>query len=334
MNEPRSASGQDTGWTLCRYEKSMRSLWDDMADRSNQGTFLFRRNYMDYEAGRLDDASLLCYRKGHLEALFPANIRERTLISHGGLTYGGLLTTGSVGTESMLHLFSALNTFVREQWGIERVVYRPIPYIYSRYPADEDLYALWRMGAHITERKVSSALPLETPQPFAQLRRRGLHKAAANALCVINDERYDLFWPLLEKVLSERHYTRPVHSLDEIMLLHQRFPAEIKLFRVCGENGGTIGGTVLYISRQVVHAQYIAANDEGRQKGALDLLFHHLIHNVKWAARWFDFGNSVEEGGHRLNTGLIAQKEGFGARAVMYDTYEWNTSTNIHDKIP
>ena len=38
---------------------------------------------------------------------------------------------------------------------------------------------------------------------------------------------------------------------------------------------------------------------------------------------YFDFGTSNEEGGKVLNTSLIYQKEGFGGRGVVYDTYEW-----------
>ena len=38
---------------------------------------------------------------------------------------------------------------------------------------------------------------------------------------------------------------------------------------------------------------------------------------------YLDFGRSTEGDGSILNGGLIAQKEGFGGRAICYDTYEW-----------
>ena len=40
--------------------------------------------------------------------------------------------------------------------------------------------------------------------------------------------------------------------------------------------------------------------------------------------RYFSFGISTEQAGQYLNEGLIAQKEGFGARTVVHDFYEWN----------
>ena len=38
---------------------------------------------------------------------------------------------------------------------------------------------------------------------------------------------------------------------------------------------------------------------------------------------YFDFGTSNRPDNNDLNDSLIFQKEGFGARAVCYDTYEW-----------
>jgi len=37
---------------------------------------------------------------------------------------------------------------------------------------------------------------------------------------------------------------------------------------------------------------------------------------------FFDFGNSNEEQGRKLNVGLCRQKEGFGARAITHQYYE------------
>ena len=38
---------------------------------------------------------------------------------------------------------------------------------------------------------------------------------------------------------------------------------------------------------------------------------------------YLDFGSSTEEQGSVINAGLIAHKEGYGGRGVVYDTYEW-----------
>jgi hypothetical protein len=83
-----------------------------------------------------------------------------------------------------------------------------------------------------------------------------------------------------------------------------------------------LAGTVLYITKKVVHTQYISASPEGKAKGALDLLFDFLI-NIEYPMyEYFDFGQSTEKMGEYLNENLIFQKEGFGGRGIVYTIYE------------
>jgi hypothetical protein len=73
----------------------------------------------------------------------------------------------------------------------------------------------------------------------------------------------------------------------------------------------------------VVHTQYLAASTEGRQLDALSLLLAQLIEDTYADRRHFSFGISTEQQGQVLNAGLVAQKEYFGARAIVHDIYEW-----------
>jgi hypothetical protein len=52
-------------------------------------------------------------------------------------------------------------------------------------------------------------------------------------------------------------------------------------------------------------------------------LFQDLIKIRYKDLDYFDFGTSNEEGGKVLNASIIYQKECFGGRGVVYDTYEW-----------
>lgn len=84
-----------------------------------------------------------------------------------------------------------------------------------------------------------------------------------------------------------------------------------------------LGGSLLYITKQVVHTQYISASVEGKELGALDLLFDYLINKEYTSYPYFDFGQSTESMGTVLNESLIFQKEGFGGRGMCYDIYEY-----------
>ena len=157
---------------------------------------------------------------------------------------------------------------------------------------------------------------------FTESRLSGLRKARRCGLMVKESTDFDTFWQILNDNLTAKYGVRPVHSAAELELLHGRFPDQIKLYFVF-EDEVPLGGTVLFLTPQVLHTQYISATPEGKTCGAIDLLFDHLINQVYVDYRFIDFGKSTSSDSADLNENLIFQKEGFGARAVCYDTYEW-----------
>lgn len=308
-------------WHIARYSAEDKACWDSFVHRSKNGTFLLLRDYMDYHADRFDDCSLLIYHNRKLTALLPGNLTGHSFHSHQGLTYGGMILSPAVTLQQVESALGRAVDYLRDTCRVQSVLYRAIPHIYHRYPAEEDLYALTRRGATLVARSASAVVVPDCCLPFRKLRLRQLKKAQEHSLSVTEDDNFTAFWPILEANLRDRHQVLPVHSLEEIVRLHRRFPRQISLFRVCSGTE-TVGGCVMYETDPVAHVQYIAASPRGKQCGALDLLFHRLIHHRYARKPYFDFGISTEQGGQVLNEGLLFQKEGFGARAIMYDVYE------------
>src|SRR5205809_5827151 len=89
-----SASGQIRPmYDVRAYTPLDRNIWDRFVETSKNGTFLFLRDYMDYHAELFEDASVLVTNRiGAVVALFPANRLGTQLVSHGGLSYGGMIT--------------------------------------------------------------------------------------------------------------------------------------------------------------------------------------------------------------------------------------------------
>ena len=313
-----------------QYTQKQAQEWNDFIEQSRQGTFLFNRSYMDYHADRFQDASLMIYQKRQLYALLPANCLGDTLYSHQGLTYGGLITKKQATTAEICEVFIRINEYLYHS-GVQRVIYKPTPWIYHCYPAEEDLYALtYICHAQLTSRDISSTIPLDSLMTFGKDRRRGVRKATRAGVTVRESKDLATFWDILDKNLTNKYATHPVHSLEELTLLHSRFPNSIRLFMAFNDKGIAIGGTIIYEMPQVVHTQYISASPEGKRLGAIDLLFDYILNDV-YANRkgFFDFGKSTEEEGKILNTTLIFQKEGFGGRGVCYDCYTWETRSVI-----
>ncbi|MCI7314088.1 MAG: GNAT family N-acetyltransferase [Prevotella sp.] len=305
-----------------RYRREDKELWNSFVSKARNATFLFDRNYMDYHADRFDDNSFMFYHKGKLKAVLPANVAGDTLYSHQGLTYGGLLLDKKATVEDVLECFDSLNSWLREN-GISKVVYKALPWIYQQYPSEEDLYALtWKCKAQLISRNIASTIVIDNKLKFAESRKSGIRKALSLNIEVGESNDVDGFWHVLEANLGNRYNAKPVHTASEMKLLMSRFPNNIKLY-VAKMNGEIVGGTLIYVTPQVVHTQYISASVEGKKHGALDLLFDYIINKVYANCRYFDFGKSTEQGGAYLNEPLIFQKEGFGGRGVCYDWYQW-----------
>lgn len=303
-----------------RYELHRKSIWDEFITHSKNGVFLFYRDYMEYHSDHFTDHSLLFFDNDRLIAVMPANIVDDRLISHGGLTFGGIISDNRMKISIMLQVFESLREHAASL-GVKHVIYKAIPHIYHRIPAEEDLYALFVHNARLFRRDVSSTILLSTKPKFSKGRRGCIKKGQTRGLTVRRSDDFDTFMAIDEAHLLRKHGKRPAHTAAEIRLLADRFPENIKLF--ASYDGETmLGGVIIYESTQVAHAQYIAATDEGKEIGALDIILGYLINTYYQAKKHFDFGISTDRKGQYLDIGLVSNKESFGARTTVYDFYE------------
>ena len=276
---------------------------------------------MEYHADRFVDNSLMFFdERDRLLGLMPASLHGDTVISHGGLTYGGMVTNEDMKTATMLHIFTALLGHLTEA-GQAKLVYKPIPHIFHSIPAEEDLYALFVNHARLYRRDASSAIYLPERMKLAKGKREGIKKALRNNLSVRESSDFRTFFAIGQKVMRERHNLEPVHTSAEMALLWGHFPHNIRLHAsFAGDH--MLAGALTYIYGQSVHVQYMYNSDEGLEVGALDIVLEQLINQVYAALRYFSFGVSTEDNGRYLNQGLIHQKEMFGARSIVHDFYE------------
>lgn len=306
-----------------RYTPKQADEWNRFVAESKNGTFLFDRRYMDYHADRFEDFSLMVYRRGRLYALLPGNVAGDCFFSHQGLTYGGLVMDYHATAADVVQVFRCINDALRGE-GLKSVVYKPTPWIYHQQPSEEDLYAIFEVcGARLSARSLSSTITNQHLNRWYRIRETGARHAKALGLSIEETNDWQEFWQILSHNLKQRYGLSPVHTVDEMLLLNQRFPQNIRLV-VAKENNVVVGGTVLYLTPRVVHSQYIAASERGKTIHALDLLFQTVIRNALEHHAFFDFGISTEEHGTYLNEQLIYQKEGFGGRGICYDWYEWD----------
>jgi hypothetical protein len=307
------------GIEIKQYTPEHKSKWDRYVTTAKNGHFFFQRTYMEYHRERFFDFSLMFYSHGRLVAVFPANVASQTVYSHQGLTYGGVLCDDAMTTPLMLAIFQALLSFLRQE-GMTRLIYKVMPYIYFQQPAEEDRYALFANGAKLVRRDVSSVLDLLKRRKYTKGKKENIAKAKKAGLEVKRSADYVQFMGILRDVLQSRHCAKATHSTEEIAFLAGVFSENIKLF--CAfKNDHMLAGALLFENDNVIHAQYLANSDAGREIGALDLIIDHLIETCGHK-QYLSFGISNEDEGRRLNLGLLSSKEAFGASTVVHDLYE------------
>lgn len=319
-----STTSRISSFRIQRYNPEFEHRWNEFVANSRNATFLFNRAYMDYHADRFCDCSWLAYKNDTLIAILPANLTsDGVLHSHGGLTYGGwILPPAHLDGYDLLCIFTEACRVWKEE-NIKILDYKTLPYFYASRPSQEDEYALFRLGATLTECNISATIDLKNPGRPNQLQRRHLAKASKLPIEIVETRDIDAFMRLLADCLRDRHNIEPVHTSGEMRLLAGRFPDKIR-FHAVMLDGEMHAAVCIYDTGLTAHAQYIATTAKGRELNLLTPLFHKLINEIYASRNYFDFGISTEDHGRYLNEGLLRQKYSYGATATLYRRYQLN----------
>lgn len=310
------------------YTEKYAELWDNFIGESPMATFLHTRRYLSYHKDKFNDMSLLIKDdKSRVIGLFLAAINPnnpKEIISHPGITYGGILHKGGLRGEKMIQAFQAIGQYYATN-GFDTLRYKAIPNIYHQIPSSDDLYALFRLGAKRYRCDISCTIDLSKRLKPAERRQRGLKKALKNGVQINEGIEFAAeFWSVLGNNLDRKYEARPVHTTTEIVHLHSLFPHQIE-FVVGFHNSQVVAGVVLFYTPNVLHTQYIASNILGQEVCALDAIFEYCIDKAKTkGVRYFNFGISTENDGQYLNTGLYQFKVEFGGGGIIHEFYEIN----------
>jgi len=312
-------------YSIKLYDTTHFKQWNDFVAQSKNGTFLFHRDFMEYHADRFTDYSLLIFNGNRLVALLPANRAGNVLYSHQGLTYGGLVLGSKIKLADVIHILKYVLHYLNQN-NIEVLSSKSIPHIYHKVPAEEMEYALFAAGAKLIRRDSLSVYDRQAGVSFSKDRKQCIRRGENNNLVIVEEPDFELFWnEILIPNLQLKHEAAPVHTLDEIVLLHKKFPNNIRHFNVYHDNK-IVAGTTIFVTDTVAHPQYISGNKDKNQLGSLDYLYAHLINTVFTDKNYFDFGPSNEQQGLKLKEGIAFWKESFGARTVTQDFYEVPTA--------
>lgn len=316
------------------YSDKYHDQWDDLVDQSPVATPLHSWKFLSYHEHRFIDQSLLIFDKKQLVAVFPlaqSPDNDREVVSHPGASYSGIVHDGRLKGNQFVEVLAVICRYLSKQ-GYNNLVYKSLPSIYRDCSCEDDRYALFRLNAECFRVDLSATIDLKKKISLSKRRSRALKTSQKNNIVFANDWKYiDTYWDMLTENLLNKHAVKPVHTVQEIKLLQQRFPQQIQL-RCALNHGDMVAGVVLFLFKGVAHAQYIASSEKGKTMNALDALFNQVISEChSEGMNYFDFGISSEQQGRKLNDGLYQFKSGFGASGTCHQFFRINLSDFRND---
>lgn len=306
------------------YDPKMADEWDDYVWQSNGGTLFHTRHFLSYHPkDRFKDHSLIFYKSGRRAAQMPAvdieYVGKKTLFSHRGASYGGLIYKDQLGIREAFDYVQALIAYAKEN-GFQAIDLTPPPYCYYDYPNDYLEFALVQNGFVYRKREISSVITLNFPasdilSTFKESSRRAVRKARKMGVVVRESDDYARFYEILKKNLRLRHNVTPTHTLNELIKIRDLYPDRVRLFAAFHEQD-MIAGVVMFDCNPLVTLAFYISHDESfQQYRGVNVLFHEIVAwSIQRGFRSLDFGIfTVDED---PNWGLARFKESFGAQGI------------------
>lgn len=318
------------------YTPADEAVWDRFVmEESGNGTFLQTRRFLNYHpADRFEDASLVIENdRGALVAAVPAAVRQqngkRVFASHPGSTYGGPVVRSSYCTaERLLPLCGALDAYLAGRY--DRAELKITPELFCTVPGDLLEYALYYYG-FVQYIELNSFVPTAgktAEELFAQMdrnKKRNVKKCIVHGTEFVplhSDEEVARFHELLTINLA-KYDLKPIHSVPDLLdFKNSRLCDEVRFYGVRAGGMLVAAGMLFYFKQtNVLHAQNLSADLAITEYSPVSYLYYNVIlEAARLGCKCLSWGISTEEHGHKLNMGLIENKEGYGSQFAVNRT--------------
>ncbi|MEM9678792.1 MAG: GNAT family N-acetyltransferase [Bacteroidota bacterium] len=278
---------------------------------------------MEYHSDRFKDMSLLIFKDEELVGILPANKVENVVYSHQGLTYGGPILSDNLSLSEIENILNTLNHYLKSE-NISTLKLKGLPKFYGNDQYHKLAEYLQKSADEIY--RSDKVLAIDYSQPFTIHKTKLKHyrKNQDKEFVIREVDDLSTFWNVvLIPRLQEKHKVKPVHTLEEIMLLKSRFPDNIRQFNIYLEDE-VLAGITIFDKGKVVKSQYGATTQRGEKERALEFLFLELIYKYKDEGKhFFSMGTVTEDNELGYNKGLLKQKEELGCTEYSQDFYSF-----------
>ena len=305
---------------IVKYQENKHKLlWDEYVQSANNGTIFHLRKFLSYHKDRnFEDASFIFYENDKIVALFTAAITNKCLYSHPGASFGGFVSN-KLSFKASQEIIMLLKKYADEN-KIKEITIIPPPFIYYKNYNEVMEYSLYINNFRIIEYYISSFVKLSTnPIELIHSRKKRYIKKLNNEFKFNFSNDIDAFYPILLNN-KNRHGAKPTHSREELKILMEKFPEQIKLL-LSYKGDEVVGGSLIFITNQnscILFYNMINYNYQELQIASLQ-----IYETLKWAYEnkipFLDNGVSQLYENNKIipHNSLINFKEQFGAQAMI-----------------
>lgn len=304
-------------FTIVPFRLEDSEYWDSNIQDSCNYTFMGTRKFLSYHKLRFEDRSLSVFCDEAWVASLPAAVDPKdstAIISYPGATFGGLYFNKSLRSGDHSAVIKQIINYYKDM-GYRKLTLRPVPTFYRNTPIEDDYYALSANGAQIDFCRPTCTIPLQTwgNLSVTKGRKSTKNKASAAGVEVLSGWHWlDGFWKTLEDNLMDLHQATPVHTLEEMKLLVDRFKDSMSLY-VGVKDSRVLAGALCFVHQRVIHTQYMSNTPQGREYSVLDAVIHHAVKKASQDGfSYFDFGTSQKSDGS-IDEALYFYKQSFAA---------------------
>lgn len=308
---------------VIKYNSEYKAEWDAFVRLSDNFSFLFYRDYIEYHSDRFTDLSLMLCEKGKLKCLLPGNMDNGIFYSHQGLTFGSMIHEPHFTYEKASLYLEQFISFLYGE-GLTQMIVKSQPFFYASSHSQIQNYLFNHHQLQGQKQDIGAFIHCANHEfTKSSIEKRKLRLAD---FYVDEDNPLDEFWRVLEENLKQQHGLKPVHSLEEMKQLIRLFPDNIKLFIIRNADTNLIdAGTLLFDNGSVIKMQYIATSDHGRTNRAIHAMYYLFISQYKKTKIFIDMGTCMTD--DDVNTSLLYLKQRFGAE--VYCTERYNLTVQL-----
>lgn len=318
-----------------KYTENDELLWDEFVlNNSVNGTFLQSRKFLNYHPkDRFIDFSLLFYLKERLVAVCPACMVDdngKVFVSHQGSTYGGLvLGKELLRLELIVSVLELLQKYLIE-CDFTKTILKPTMSLLCK-EQDESLSYAFNYCGFTEYRELNLYIDYSTYDKdvmvnFSKLKKRQVSKCIKEGLVLrelVAKKEIEEFHRVLKENLK-KFDKDPVHSVDELIDLKQRFP-EIINFYGAYLNDSLLSCTMVFDfpSVKCAHTQYLAAQNVEGNLSPMSFIYYSMAKLYQERGyKYLSWGIATEHYGEGINWGLMRNKEEYGSFHGINRIYE------------